>query len=241
MFPQEIIFTHDSRIILYCCPKKNTETYLFCCNRNKYLATLLQNSHRWNIPINRKWRNFIWSCFCVFYIFFCCIEQKSCFWKLVGFPIKRDRQFWPLEGWVLAVSVHLYYYMSIFYRHILVVFITINLSTKHKFILFFWAWAILKPSWKAVTRAGEAEALLQAFGLSVGSCGLANVLQCGWVSLTDPKGRSGPAKTNFFLQYVSIKVNIFSVLFFNFQIMLSMYRCLFSLAHNGLRVCAVAD
>ena len=122
--------------------------------------------------------------------------------------------------------------MSIFYRHILVVFITINLSTKHKFILFFWAWAILKPSWKAVTRAGEAEALLQAFGLSVGSCGLANVLQCGWVSLTDPKGRSGPAKTNFFLQYVSIKVNIFSVLFFNFQIMLSMYRCLFSLTPN---------
>ena len=130
--------------------------------------------------------------------------------------------------------------MSIFYRHILVVFITINLSTKHKFILFFWAWAILKPSWKAVTQAGEAEALLQAFGLSVGSCGLANVLQCGWVSLTDPKGRSGPAKTNFFLQYVSIKVNIFSVLFFNFQIMLSMYRCLFSLAHNGRRLWARA-
>ena len=27
-----------------------------------------------------------------------------------------------------------------------------------------------------VTRAGKAEALLQAFGLSVGSCGVANVL-----------------------------------------------------------------
>jgi hypothetical protein len=26
---------------------------------------------------------------------------------------------------------------------------------------------------------GKIEALLQAFGLSVGSCGLANVLQCG--------------------------------------------------------------
>jgi hypothetical protein len=27
---------------------------------------------------------------------------------------------------------------------------------------------------------GKIAALLQAFGLSVGSCGLANVLQCGW-------------------------------------------------------------
>ena len=71
-----------------------------------------------------------------------------------------------------------------------------------------------------------------SFGFERWLVGLANVLQCGWVSLTDPKGRSGPAKTIFFLQYVSIKVNIFSVLFFNFQIMLSMYRCLFSLAHN---------
>ena len=51
-----------------------------------------------------------------------------------------------------------------------------NLSTKHKFILFFWGWAIQKPTWKAVTWAGKAKALLRAFGLSVGSCGLANVL-----------------------------------------------------------------
>ena len=88
---------------------------------------------------------------------------------------------------------------------------------------------------------GKIAALLKAFGFERWLVGLANVLQCGWVSLTDPKGRSGPAKTNFFLQYVSIKVNIFSVLFFNFQIMLSMYRCLFSLAHNVLQLQEVGD
>ncbi|MBU1369101.1 MAG: hypothetical protein KJ754_14885, partial [Bacteroidetes bacterium] len=38
-----------------------------------------------------------------------------------------------------------------------------------------------KTDLKGVTWAGKAEALLQAFGLSVGSCGLANVLTpVGW-------------------------------------------------------------
>jgi len=46
---------------------------------------------------------------------------------------------------------------------------------------------------------GKIAVLLQAFGLSVGSCGLANVLQCAWaVEVTNPnaslKAQSGWAK-----------------------------------------------
>ncbi|PWD97601.1 hypothetical protein DDZ16_19875 [Marinilabilia rubra] len=52
----------------------------------------------------------------------------------------------------------------------------IRLTTKHKFISFFYGLAILKPPTKAVAWAGKAKALLPAFGLSVGPCGLANVL-----------------------------------------------------------------
>ncbi|MCF8396775.1 MAG: hypothetical protein K9G58_01320, partial [Bacteroidales bacterium] len=47
-------------------------------------------------------------------------------------------------------------------------------------------------------------------------------------------GRSGRAKTNFFLHQLSIKESIFSIRFFKMLIYLLMYRCLFSLAYNGL-------
>jgi len=63
-------------------------------------------------------------------------------------------------------------HIRLFVIHLAFIFLSLsictNLSTKHKFILFFLAWAFQKPSCKAVTWAGEAEALLQAFGLSVG-------------------------------------------------------------------------
>ena len=50
------------------------------------------------------------------------------------------------------------------------------LSTKHKFIMFFLSVGNPKTVLKSGYFAGEAEALLQAFGLSLGSCGLSNVL-----------------------------------------------------------------
>jgi hypothetical protein len=56
---------------------------------------------------------------------------------------------------------------------------------------------------------------------------------CGLASLTVPKGRSGRAKTKFFLHRTSINAPILSIYYFDFSVILSMYRCLFSLAYNG--------
>jgi len=52
---------------------------------------------------------------------------------------------------------------------------------------------------------GKIVALLQAFGLSVGSCGLANVLQCGLglplsISHCPKRAKAGRKKQNKFLQ-----------------------------------------
>jgi hypothetical protein len=68
----------------------------------------------------------------------------------------------------MLVFIHTSLFINYLALFILSFLISTKLSTKHKFILFFCAGAILKPPLKAVTRAGEAEALLLAFGLSVG-------------------------------------------------------------------------
>jgi hypothetical protein len=71
------------------------------------------------------------------------------------------------------------FFIILFINHLILVFIrylpalTYPRSTN---LFFFVGGQTLKPPLKAVTWDGKAEALLQAFGLKVGSCGLANVL-----------------------------------------------------------------
>src|SRR5690554_1776007 len=69
--------------------------------------------------------------------------------------------------------------------------------------------------------------LLQIWVLA-SACAICKCVQCAWVSQTVPKGRSGRAKTNFFLQYLSISAPILSFCFFNFQICLSMFGGLYT-------------
>jgi len=60
-------------------------------------------------------------------------------------------------------------------------------------------------------------------------------------TLTVPKGRSGQAKTNFFLHQPLINEQIFSIRFFNFLNQLSMFAVsFFSLAANGLNMVRLA-
>ena len=64
------------------------------------------------------------------------------------------------------------------------------------------------------------------------ACAICKCVQCAWASPTVPKGRGGLAKTNFFLQYLSINATILSIRFFNF---LSVCQCtvvFFTLAPN---------
>lgn len=92
MFPQEIIFTHDSRIILYCCPKKNTETYLFCCNRNKYLATLFSKTAT-DGTFQSMSGGTLSEAVSVYSIFFSAVlSKKSCFWKPSWVPDKPEQE-----------------------------------------------------------------------------------------------------------------------------------------------------
>ena len=73
------------------------------------------------------------------------------------------------------------------------------------------------------------------------ACAICKCVQCAWASLTVPKGRSGRAKTNFFLHQPSINEPIFLIRFFKFIIHLLVYRCFFSLAYNGPGIATVAD
>ena len=63
------------------------------------------------------------------------------------------------------------------------------------------------------------------------ACAICKCVQGAWASLTVPKGRSGLAKTNFFLHRLSINEPILSILFFNFLIN---YQCTFPLLHLQL-------
>ena len=75
----------------------------------------------------------------------------------------------------------------------------------------------------------------------VSACAICKCVQCVSASLTVPKGRSGSAKTVFFMHQTSINETIFSNRFFNFHNQVSMFVSVFSLGGNVLWYGVVRD
>ena len=69
--------------------------------------------------------------------------------------------------------------------------------------------------------------LPENFGISVGIVRFSGCVQCALASPTVPKGRSGRAKTNFFLQYLSISATILLFFFFKFCNQVSIFVSVF--------------